>query len=372
MSIGDRWNTAQQPALHRAALGLHRFTCHKTQRDEGELMMRTTTAFLLTAASAALLVACGAPASDTPANGVNTNAAEPSVAAPTADALLALDEQAYEAYFRGDARFFESKLSDKFVMLGPGGSRMDKAATTRMIAGVECDVRDGWKLDEPRLSAIDADTYVLSYKGTFDGTCTTDGRTEVVPSPIRAATVWVSSSDQWVAAFHGGNPIVDPGAAAAPPAAAQAGKAEPTKDDEAAPDARPAAPAADPATQAMMAMEGSVWEAWKEGDAGKLEGMTHEDLSFIDIFGNYTANKVDTIKLWTEHRCEVRSVSVTDGVGTSLSPAVGILTFKGTADGTCYGQKIGGPIHGTSVYARVGDAWKLAFTLNHLPDEVRS
>jgi hypothetical protein len=46
-----------------------------------------------------------------------------------------------------------------------------------------------------------------------------------------------------------------------------------------------------------------------------------------------------------------------------LSPTVGILTFKGVADGTCYGQKVG-PIWGTSVYVKDGDAWKWAFGIN--------
>ena len=45
---------------------------------------------------------------------------------PTAIALLALDRQAKEAYFRGDAAFVEGVLSEQFVMLGPGGARMDK------------------------------------------------------------------------------------------------------------------------------------------------------------------------------------------------------------------------------------------------------
>ena len=33
------------------------------------------------------------------------------------------------------------------------------------------------------VSPIDADTYVVSYKGTFDGTCTMDGKTEKSPEP---------------------------------------------------------------------------------------------------------------------------------------------------------------------------------------------
>jgi ketosteroid isomerase-like protein len=324
--------------------------------------MKRTTLFILTAIAAVFLAARGAPADNTPADNANTNAVK-----PTADALLALDKQANEAYFKGDAKFFEGMLSDKFVILGPGGSRMDKAATTKMIAGVKCDIKDGWKLDEPHVSTIDADTYVLSYKGTFDGTCTMDGKTGKAPSPVRAATVWVRSGDKWLAAFHGENLIVDPKAPAAPPAKPEARKEAPRKDDKAAPDAKPAAPAADPSTDPMMAVEKSVWEAWKARDAKTLEELTARDIAFVDIFGNVTSTKADTIKFWAEHKCDIKSVSVADGTGTSLSATVGILTFKGSVEGTCYGQKIP-PIYGTSVYVKNGDAWKLAFTLNHLPD----
>jgi hypothetical protein len=56
---------------------------------------------------------------------------------------------------------------------------------------------------------------------------------------------------------------------------------------------------------------------------------------------------------------------VADATVTPLSATVRILTFKGMLDGTCGGQAF--PlIHGTSVYTRRGDFWKLAFTLNHL------
>jgi hypothetical protein len=47
-----------------------------------------------------------------------------------------------------------------------------------------------------------------------------------------------------------------------------------------------------------------------------------------------------------------------------LSPTAGILTFKGTADGTCYGQKVNSVIWGTSIYVKDGDARKWAFGIN--------
>lgn len=313
---------------------------------------------------AAVFVACGAPADNPPAS-ANFDAANPIADAPTANSLLALDRQANEAFFQGDAAYFEGLLSDRFVMLGPGGARMDKAATTGMVAGASCDVKDAWTLDEPRLSPIDADTYVLTYRGTFDGTCTTDGRTVEAPSPVRAASVWVRSGGEWLAAFHGENPIFDPRVTEAPTAEPAAREETSDTDDEVAPDAGPAAPAADPSTDAMVAIETAVWEAWAARDATVLEELTARDLAFVDIFGNVTSGKAETIEFWTEHQCDVQSARVVDGTGTSLSATVGILTFKGILEGTCGGQEF--PlIHGTSVYTREGDAWKLAFTMNQL------
>ena len=188
--------------------------------------MKKTLRFILLAAASTFFAACGAPAANTGGNNANTNAntntSKPVAAAPTADALMALDKQANEAYVKGDSKFFEGMLSDKFVILTGGGQRMDKAATVKMIAGVKCDIKS-MDLTEPAMSMIDADTYALSYKATWDGTCNgPDGKPMKVPSPIRSASIWVRSGDKWQAVFHGENLIVDPknppkAAPAAPP-----------------------------------------------------------------------------------------------------------------------------------------------------------
>src|SRR5205823_14047248 len=100
----------------------------------------------------------------------DSNTTRPAAAAPIADALMALDKQANEAYVKGDSKFFEVMLSDKFVILTSDGQRMDKAATVKMIASVKCDIKS-MDLTEPGMSMIDADTYALSYKATWDGKC---------------------------------------------------------------------------------------------------------------------------------------------------------------------------------------------------------
>ena len=339
--------------------------------------MKKTLRFILLAAASTLVAACGGPDANTGANNANTNTTKPVAAAPTADALMALDKQANEAYVKGDSKFFEGMLSDKFVILTGGGQRMNKAATVKMIAGVKCDIKS-MDLTEPALSMIDADTYALSYKATWDGTCNDpDGTPMKVPSPVRSASIWVRSGDKWQAVFHGENLIVDPKnpvAPAAPPKkpTAPAKKEEPKKDDKTAANSNTASNTAAPAratpdanTDALVKVELALWEAWKAHDAKKLEDLMANDVSFVNIFGTYLGTKADALKDWTGANCEIKSVSVSDGFASALSPTVEMLTRKGTADGTCGGQNVGGTaIWGVSIYVKDGDAWKFAFGMN--------
>ena len=254
-------------------------------------------------------------------------------------------------------------LSDKFVILTNDGQRMDKAATVKMIAGVKCAIKS-MDLTEPGLSMIDADTYALSYKATWDGTCSgPDGKPKKVPTPIRSASIWVRSGDKWQAVFHGENLIIDPRNSPKAAPATSAKKEEPKKDTS----AKAAAPSTetDANTDALVKVELALWEAWKEHDGKKLDALVARDVSFVNIFGTYLGNKADALKDWTAPNCEVKSVSVSDGVATALSPTVEMLTRKGNADGTCGGQPIGGTdIWGVSIFVKEGDGWKFAFGMN--------
>ncbi len=334
------------------------------QKGKSRLDMKTTFKIAILAAATLWITACGAPATNT---STYTNTAKPTAAAPTADALLALDKQANEAFIEGDSKFFERMLSDKFVMY-EGGQRIDKSAVSKMIGGNKCDVKN-WSLEDPHLARIDADTYVLSYKGNFDGTCAgPDGTSMKLPSPVRAATLWVRSGEKWLAAYHAEVPIVDPKNPPKAAPAATANKEQPKLDDQATATSNTTStrPAADPVTEAMIKIEKSVWEAWKDRDNKTLEDLTIKDLSFVNVFGTYFGNKADALKDW-QGNCDIKSISLTDSVGTSLSPTVGLLTSKATAEGSCYGQKVpSAPIYATSVYVKGGDGWKLAFGLNRL------
>ena len=332
--------------------------------------MKKIIPFILLAAASTLLAACAGPAANTGAINANTNTTKAVAAAPTTDALMTLDRQANEAYVKGNSKFFEEKLSDKFVILTNDGQRMDKAATVKMIAGVKCDIKS-MDLIEPAMSMIDADTYALSYKATWDGTCNgPDGKPMKVPSPIRSASIWVRSGDKWQAVFHGENLIIDPKNPT--PAKPEAKKEEPKKDDKSSANSNTASHTTAPAratpdanTDALVKVELALWEAWKEHDANKLDPLMAKEVSFVNIFGTALANRADAMKDWTGAGCQVKNVSVTDGFATALSPTVEMLTRKGTAEGTCGGQNIGGTdIWGVSIYVKDGDAWKFAFGMN--------
>ncbi len=303
----------------------------------------------LTAAATVLFTACGGTAGNALTNNANAanTAAKTAPAAPTKDALVTLEKSAYEAWKSKDAKFWETFLSDKFVGYGSSG-KLDKASATKEYTGADCEIKS-YALSEEQMRPLGDDAALITYKTTVDGTC----GGQKVPVHSWAAGVYVRDGDKWKGAFHAEAPVVDPKAALAKPA----DKKEAPKKDV----AKPAAP--DAGIDALVSAEKALWEAWKDHDGKRIEGLTTKDISFINIFGTYFATKADALKDWTSPGCDVKSVSVTDAAATMLSPTAGILTFKGGADGTCFGQKVG-PIWGTSIYVKEGDAWKWTFGIN--------
>ena len=301
--------------------------------------MKRLLSITLFAATALWMSACGGPAANAPANNANTNTntAKPTAAAPTKEALFDMDKKANEAWIKGDKAYFDGFLSDKFVSF-ERGQRMTKPELLKMIGTFKCDVKT-WSLDDSQMEKIDADTYVVSYKGTFDGTCTgEDGKAEKLPSPMRAASVYVRSGDKWQGAFHSETLIIDPKAPPPPPPAAEK-KEEAKKDDKTASNsnasnAAPAKPTPSANTDALVKLHTAGWEAFKAKDAKKFDEMLTANASFVDPLGGWMTGKANLIKQWTETmKCEgITKVGVSDGFATAFSPTVELLTLKGTAD----------------------------------------
>ena len=348
--------------------------------------MKTILMVSLFAVAALALAACAPPVNTNTATNANSNVnAAPKAAAPTADALMALENKAWEAYKNKDGKYFEGFLGDTMIS-GTGEGNMPKAEVVKMISENKDDVKS-FSLSEPRVTTVGADTAVLTYKATIEGT--ENGKP--IPSPATVATVFVRSGTDWKAIYHNETAVIDPSKAggdtakkdSAAPAAADDKKdataAGEEKKESAANTEKKEAPAAPAAnsntasnsnsaastgdaalTDALMVVEKKGWEGWKAKDAAALGAVTTKDVVFVDTMGKVTAG-ADTMKMWTtDNPCTVSSVSLSDGKGTSIAKDAAILVVKGTAVGTCGDTKLE-PLWNTSVLVKEGDTWKVAY-----------
>ncbi|MBV9241623.1 MAG: nuclear transport factor 2 family protein [Acidobacteria bacterium] len=335
----------------------------------GGILFLVMAAYLMTACTTS-----NTPATNSNANANANTAAKPAAAAPTADALMALDKQANDAYAKGDASFWPNFLSDKAVDFD-GATAVGKDGIIKQIGSEKCDMKS-WSADEPQMAKIDNDNYVLVYKGTYDGTCTMNGKSEKVPSPVRAATLYTRNGDKWQAVWHNEVNIIDPKNPPAAPAKTDDKKpADKKADDSKAADkkaedkpAAPAAPAKSANTDALVKQHQAGWDAFKAKDAKWFDANIGSSFTLVDPMGTVFTSKADTIKQWTETmKCDgITKTSVTDGYSVAISPTLELFHLKGNADGKCDGHP-NGDIWQTTLYVKDGDAWKLAFMFEMMP-----
>lgn len=314
---------------------------------------------------ALISVGCGsAPVNNSSAQKVAANAnansdtRPSSLPPPSKDALLEMDRLGNEAWAKGDASYFENLLADNFVSFF-GGKRGNKGDELRLIPENKCAIKT-WTLDESQMLLIDPDTAVVTYKSNIDGTCGGN----VLPSPLRTATVWVRSGDTWKSAYHNSTPIVDPATLVPQPAKPVAKPAEkpipaktidPNKPNEKRPEV-----VADQFTELIVGFERQIWEAWKARDAAKLGALMANEVSFVDGSGNYFGSKDAVVSAWLGPKCEIASFDLGSPSVSLITPNVALMTFRGTAVGTCDGQKIP-PFAETAIYKQEGSTWKLVF-----------
>ena len=297
------------------------------------------------AVAAVLFAACGDMSGNKPANSnTNTNAPKTTAALPpTKEALMALATKATEAWKNKDSKFWEGFLVDNFVGLDPTGKRTSKADLIKMMSEDKCEVKS-YSFSDEQMTPAGADAAIITYKITADYKC--DGHTG--PPNAWAANVYIRSGDTWKGAYYNEALIMDPDAK--PPA-------PPKKDDK----AKPAAPGTEEkpagADDPMVAVVRKGWEAWKNQDAKALGDLITKDFVLINPMGRF--DNAGAIKVWTEHKCEIKSFTLTDAVSTPFGKDMGIVTLKGSADGTCDGKPVGSLI-GTYVLVKDGDTWKAA------------
>jgi hypothetical protein len=108
----------------------------------------------------------------------------------------------------------------------------------------------------------------------------------------------------------------------------------------------------------LVATEKKLWEGWKNKDPKPFKAWVAADA--IGISDQGTQNKAALLKEIAAGGCEVKSFELSEFKLTMIDSDAAVLTYKGTADGTCGGQPIK-PAWASSTFVRRGGKW-LALT----------
>jgi len=109
--------------------------------------------------------------------------------------LSANETKLWEAWKNKDAKPFKTYLAADSVIIGSGGTQ-NKTDAIKEITSMGCDVKS-FTLSDWKLSMIDADAVLLTYKGVAVGTC--GGQS--IPA-VWASSVWIKRGGRWQAFSH--------------------------------------------------------------------------------------------------------------------------------------------------------------------------
>jgi hypothetical protein len=149
----------------------------------------------IVAAITMFLVVSGFAQSDTKTK--SKSAGKSSAMGPSSSiqsALEAKEKALWEGFKNKDTKPFADLASDS-IEVTPQGP-VDRAATLSSISGSKCDIKSV-SLDSFKLTKVDSDAVLLTYKGKAEGTC--DGQ---APPTAYCTTLWVKRGSKWLALFH--------------------------------------------------------------------------------------------------------------------------------------------------------------------------
>lgn len=104
----------------------------------------------------------------------------------------------------------------------------------------------------------------------------------------------------------------------------------------------------------LSAAETKLWEAWKNKDARPFKASLAADS--VMIGDNGVAGKNDIVQMIGSMPCEVKSFALSDWKLTMLNSGAALITYKGSAEGTCDGKPIP-TVWASSVWVNRGGKW---------------
>ncbi len=110
--------------------------------------------------------------------------------------LIATEKKLWEAWKNKDVKAFKVALSADSLMISETGVE-GKDAIVKAIGSSDCEVKS-YELSDFKVTMIDSDAALLTYKGTQDATCAGTAS----PAAIWAGSLYVRRGGKWYAATH--------------------------------------------------------------------------------------------------------------------------------------------------------------------------
>jgi len=110
--------------------------------------------------------------------------------------FMAMEKQAWNAFSKGDGKFFETFLADE-AMIVSGGGFSTRAQTVKDIGTKPCDLKS-FEFSDFKVMMLDKNTALVTYKALQDGVC----GGQPVPKNVLASSVYVKRKGKWLAIYH--------------------------------------------------------------------------------------------------------------------------------------------------------------------------
>ena len=110
--------------------------------------------------------------------------------------FMAMEKQAWEAFGKGDGKFFETFLGDE-AMIGTDAGFSTKAQTVKDISSKPCDLKS-FEFSDFKVVMLDKNTALITYKALQDGVCAG----QPIPKNVIASSVYVKRKGKWMAMHH--------------------------------------------------------------------------------------------------------------------------------------------------------------------------
>ena len=116
--------------------------------------------------------------------------------AALAKTLEAREKAAWDAFGKGDGKFFDSFLTKDALVVSEWGMTA-KAQAVKDITAKPCEIKS-YKFNNFKATSLNATTAVVSYEAEQDATC----GGQPAPKKVYASSVYVKVGKTWMGAFH--------------------------------------------------------------------------------------------------------------------------------------------------------------------------